>query len=120
MKIAFSTMGNDMDGAVESRFGRCANFLIYDTESNNFSVYKNESSTARGGAGIKAAEQIVNLGAIAIITGNVGPNAHQALSAAGVKIVQSSCSSIQDELKKYLANESKTYDSPSVESHHGV
>ena len=43
---------------------------------------------ASGGAGVQAGTTVVAQGAGAVITGNVGPNAHKVLAAAGIAIYQ--------------------------------
>ena len=43
---------------------------------------------ALGGAGVQAASTVAAQGAQAIITGNVGPNAHKALAAGNISIYQ--------------------------------
>ena len=46
----------------------------------------NPGAMASGGAGIQAAQLVVDRGANAVLTGSVGPNAYNALSSGGVEI----------------------------------
>jgi predicted Fe-Mo cluster-binding NifX family protein len=43
---------------------------------------------ASGGAGVQAGSTVASQGAEAVITGNVGPNAHKVLVAANIAIYQ--------------------------------
>lgn len=86
MKIAFTTSGQDMAAPMDPRFGRAAMFLIYDAADKTFSVMENAFAHAGQGAGLKAAECVVKAGATAVVTGDCGPKALQALKQAGVKI----------------------------------
>ena len=87
MKITVSAKGEQLDSAVDPRFGRAAQFILYDTETASYETISNEQSLeAAQGAGIKAAETISRLGAQVLITGHCGPKAFRALSAAGVRI----------------------------------
>jgi len=86
MKIAITSTGKTMDSEVDPRFGRAAYFVIVDTEPTDFSVIENESVAAAGGAGISSAKVAIDAGAEAVLTGNCGPNAERALSAANVKL----------------------------------
>ena len=52
MKIAVSATGKNLDSAIDPRFGRCAYFLVVDTENMSLEVFSNESSALGGGAGI--------------------------------------------------------------------
>ena len=90
MKISISSQGWDLDSRVDPRFGRAAQFLIYDTEASSFEVVSNSQSlNAMQGAGIKAAEVMSNRGVQVLITGHCGPKAFNALKAAGIEVISS-------------------------------
>ena len=120
MKIAVSATSNDLDGDVDQRFGRCKYFLLIDSENMDFKVIENESIMASGGAGIKAAETIVNNGAEILITGNVGPNAFQTLSAGGIKIFTGASGAIKESIDQYKNGELKETEGANVSSHSGM
>ena len=88
MKIAVSaTKPDTLDCPVDPRFGRCDYFMIVDSETMNFQSFSNDNINATGGAGIAAAQLVIDKGAEIIITGNCGPNAFTALDASGVKVI---------------------------------
>jgi len=120
MKIAVSATDNKIDAAVDQRFGRCKYFLIVESENMNFNAISNESSMATGGAGIKAAETVVNNGAEALITGNIGPNAYRTLSAGGVKVFTGAKGSVSDAINSFKKGELEESISSNVGSHHGI
>ncbi|RLG22247.1 dinitrogenase iron-molybdenum cofactor biosynthesis protein, partial [Methanosarcinales archaeon] len=41
MKIAISSSGEGLDAEFEPKFGRCKNFVIYDTENKTFKTISN-------------------------------------------------------------------------------
>jgi len=86
MKVAISSVGDNLDAQVSSIFGRCPYFLIVDTETVDFRAYANSAAGASGGAGIQAAQFVIEKGAEAVLTGNVGPNAMEVLQAANVRV----------------------------------
>ncbi len=86
MKIAISSVGNNLDAQVSAIFGRCAYLLLVDTETLECQAFANPAVGASGGAGIQAAQFVVDQGAEAVLTGNVGPNAMEVLQAANVKV----------------------------------
>lgn len=87
--IAVSAEGPTLDDLIDPRFGRAGGFVIVDTDNMRTTYLDNGSSQAQAhGAGIAAAENIVNAGAGVLLTGYVGPKAFEALNAAGVKIGQ--------------------------------
>ncbi len=120
MKIAVSSTDKDLNAEVDPRFGRCKYFLIVDSESMDFKTISNESSMAFGGAGVKAAETVVNSGANILITGNIGPNAHRTLDAGRVKIFTGARGSIKDAIESYKKGDLNKTENPNVGSHHGM
>jgi predicted Fe-Mo cluster-binding NifX family protein len=120
MKIGVSSTGENLDANVDQRFGRCKYFLIVDTESMEFEVLSNENAMASGGAGIQAAQTIAKTGAEVVVTGNVGPNAFQTLSAAGMKIFTGASGTIKESIEKYKKGELKETEAPNVGSHSGM
>ena len=69
MNIAISASGQNLDAEVDPRFGRCQYFIIADTKTEEFEAINNTSATAAGGAGISAAQMIVEKGVEAVLTG---------------------------------------------------
>ena len=120
MKIGITSTGENLDANVDQRFGRCRYFVIVDAESMEFEVLSNENAMASGGAGIQAAQTIANKGIDAIITGNVGPNAFQTLSAAGIKVFTGASGTIKEAIEKYKKGELKETGGPNVGSHSGM
>jgi len=120
MKIAVSSIGKYMDSRLDPRFGRCAYYLVVDSEDMSFEVYPNESSAMGGGAGIQAARFLASKGVQTVITGNCGPNAVQTLFAAGIELVAGVQGTVNDVVKKYVNGDLKSTTEPTVESHFGM
>ena len=88
MKIAAPvTQGKD---AIDTFFGRAPFFAVKDTETGAITFEPNPAAQAEGGAGIKAAQAIVDLGVEALLVPQVGQNAQDVLVAGGVDVFQSS------------------------------
>jgi len=119
VKMCVSATGNNLDAQIDPRFGRCAYLVIVDSETMQFEAIPNMSASATGGAGIQAAQTIANKGAKVIITGNVGPNAFGALSAAGIEIATLSTGTVKDAIDKYSRGELGKASAPTVGSHFG-
>ena len=84
MKIILTTTSPDIDSDVDRRFGRGAFFLVVDTDTLEWKAHPNPGVSASGGAGTLAAQFAADQGAEAAISGDFGPNAQSALSAAGI------------------------------------
>jgi predicted Fe-Mo cluster-binding NifX family protein len=101
MKICVTATGGDLNAQVDPRFGRCQYFVIVDSETMAFEAMANEAIAAPGGAGIQAAQTMVNRGVDVVISGNIGPNAFQVLSTAGVKIATGAYGTVQEATEMY-------------------
>ena len=87
MKVIVSAAGETLESEIDPRFGRCPYFLVVEIENKeikNVTAVKNQGCEQQQGAGITAAEQVANLKPDAIITGNLGPNAHRILSQVAI------------------------------------
>jgi predicted Fe-Mo cluster-binding NifX family protein len=120
MKLCISSKGTNLEASVDPRFGRCQYFLFVDTETMNFQCVGNPAFAAGGGAGIQAAQLAINRGAKVILTGDVGPNAFQALQAGGVKIVTGAQGLIRDVIERFNRGELGYAGTASVGSHTGI
>ena len=119
MKIAVSSTGNDLDTLVDPRFGRCMTFLIVDTDTMKAETVPNSSVNSAHGAGIGAAQKVASLGVKAVITGHVGPNAHMALSGAGMDIYTVPQGTVREAVERYKKGELSKVSSPTVGGHFG-
>jgi predicted Fe-Mo cluster-binding NifX family protein len=120
MKICVSAVANSLDAQLDPRFGRCPYFVIVDPETMQFEAVLNMASGAMGGAGIQAAQTITSRGAKVLVTGNVGPNAFQALSAAGIKIMTGAFGTVREVVERYKKGELKDTGAPTVGGHFGM
>ncbi len=120
MKICVTSTGNTLDSSVDPRFGRAAYLIIVDSENMIFEAVANTAAGNMSGAGIQAAQTIANKGAKVLITGNVGPNAFQALSATGTKIVTGAFGTVREVVEKYKRGELKETGAPTVGGHFGM
>jgi predicted Fe-Mo cluster-binding NifX family protein len=119
VKICVTSSGNTLDAPVDPRFGRTAYFIVVDSETMSFEAVSNTATGAMSGAGIQAAQTIASKGVNVIITGNVGPNAFQALASAGVKIVVGAYGTVREVIEKYKRGELRETRAPTVGGHFG-
>lgn len=105
MKIAISADGKTNESILDVRFGRCEYFQIHNTDIKEVKVLKNLGKSANGGAGIVAANQLVDEKVNVIITGNLGPNAFEVMEKAEIKAYKCENISMTDVLEKYKNNE---------------
>ncbi len=120
MKICVSAVSGSLDAQMDPRFGRCPYFVIVDTETMSFEALPNASQGAAHGAGIQAAQTVVSRGVQVVLTGNVGPNAFQALRSAGIKIVTGVFGTVREVVERYKRGELKETGAPTVGGHFGM
>ncbi|MBN1797637.1 MAG: NifB/NifX family molybdenum-iron cluster-binding protein [Spirochaetales bacterium] len=120
MKICITSQGNNLEAEVDPRFGRCSYFIIADPETLEFEAVSNINAQAGGGAGIQSGQLMSEQGVKAVLTGNVGPNAFQALKAAEIDIITGVSGKVMDAINKYIKGDYKPISSATVESHFGM
>jgi len=120
MKIAVSSTGTDLDAEIDPRFGRCAYFIIVNSDDMTFEAIENESMSLGGGAGIQSGQFIASTGANVLITGNVGPNASRTLNAAGLDVIVGVSGSVREAIERYKKGELSPTRQASVPDHFGM
>jgi len=120
MKIAVSSTGTDLNSEIDPRFGRCAYFIIVNTDDMTFEAIENESMSLGGGAGIQSGQFIASTGARVLITGNVGPNASRTLNAAGLDVIVGVSGPVREAIEQYTNGELSPTRQASVPDHFGM
>ncbi len=93
---------------VYPNFGRAPTFTVVEVEDGQIkraTVIDNPYASAPGGAGIQAAQLVVEKGAEAVFAGNFGPNASGVLAQAGVEMVPVAGLTVREAVEKYLKGE---------------
>jgi len=124
MKIAVSTFKGGLEDSICPTFGRCPTFTIVEVDEKekkilNANVTPNPGGRAGGGAGIAAAQAIVNSGAKSLITGNCGPNAMAVLAQAGIHAYLSG-GKVGDAVRSLLEGKLPAVNVPTVPGHFGM
>ncbi len=118
MKIAISSQGKGLDDKVDPRFGRAPYFVVIDPETLEFSSVSNDQNLSLPqGAGIQAAQNVINQGVEAVLTGNCGPKAFKTLMAAKVGVYVAVAGTIRDALDRFKAGQLVKSDEANVEGH---
>jgi predicted Fe-Mo cluster-binding NifX family protein len=120
MKVAVSSSGKDLNSQVDPRFGRCAYFLIVETDDMSFEVFDNESGSLGGGAGIQSAQFVASKGVKAVITGSCGPNAVNTLGAAGIQMFLGSTGTVKEVLNNFKNGNLTPAKTANVQDHNGL
>jgi predicted Fe-Mo cluster-binding NifX family protein len=101
MKLAIPAEAGSPDSAVCPSFGRTPFFALYDTETGHYEFLDNSAAASEGGAGIKAAQLLVDCGANAVITFRCGNNAAQVLNAAALKLYRAQEGTVSENIEKF-------------------
>ena len=84
MILFITAQGKSLEDRFNTKFGRTPWFIRFDSETGDWEAFENSATAQAHGAGVAAAQFLIDRGAQAAISGRFGPNAYQALSAAGI------------------------------------
>lgn len=87
MKTLISATENHLDSGFDLRFGRAAWFCLLNEETGETIFYENEHREATQGAGTKAVEKLMELGATRVISGDFGPKAKELLEKFNIQMI---------------------------------
>ncbi len=119
MKLAITVDTPQFETQLERRFGRCAYFIIVDTETRAWESFPNPAAEAKGGAGTQAAQFLANEGVEAVISGHFGPNAFTALDAASIHMYSAQEGQVETLVDDYLAERLERVTDSTGPAHHG-
>lgn len=103
MKIAIPVDEKNIETNVCVSFGRTPYFLIFDTETKQSTFFDNSAAASTGGAGIKAAQMIVDQKVNALLTPRCGENAANVLKAADVEIYKTTTAPAKENIDAFIA-----------------
>ncbi len=101
MKIALPVTDQNLESNISTTFARTLFYLIYDTDTQESDYIDNHAMSAQGGAGIKAAQIIVDAQVDALLTPQCGENAAKVLSAAHIQIFKTNSSTIMENINSF-------------------
>ncbi len=119
MKVAISSAGKDMTSPVDPRFGRCAYFVIVDTETMAAEGYKNPGALAGTGAGVAAAQVVANGGAEAVISKVIGPYAFAALKEGDIIAYSGAGGTVANAVEQFKNGELEVLDDANADADAG-
>ena len=120
MKVVVSSQGADLDAPSSTVFGRCPTFVFVDSETMEFEALPNPAMSQGGGAGIQAAQFVVEHGAQAVLSGHLGPNAFDVLNAAGVPGYLIPEGTVRQAVEGYSAGKLQPMAGANVAAHAGM
>ena len=102
MKIAIPVTNNNLASHIHSTLGRSPFYYIYETKTKESTYVINTAANAQGGAGIKAAQLLLDQDINVLITPRSGTNALEVLHAGKVEIFESVSTNVEGNIQLYL------------------
>ena len=119
MRIVVSAQGDTLDAPASPVFGRCPTY-VFVSETMQFEAVPNPAMNQGGGAGIQAAQFVVERGAQAVLTGNLGPNAFDVLEAAGIPSYLVPEGTVRQAVEAFRVGRVRPMGSANVAAHAGM
>ena len=118
MIIAVPVNENHAEPSVCVSFGRAPWFLFHNTATGVSEVLVNPAASAEGGAGVKAAQFLVDHHTDALITVRGGENAAEVLLAAEIQIYKAQGSVAKENLAAFAEGKLEKLESFHAGFHH--
>ena len=121
MKLVVTSSGKEgLEGEVDSRFGRAPYFVFVDTTSMEFTVRENKAVVDSSGAGVAAAQTVLDEGVEGVIAGNFGPKAFDSLKAGQIKLYSISKVTVKEAVNKMQQDELEELSEHTRQAHSGL
>ncbi|MDD2563087.1 MAG: NifB/NifX family molybdenum-iron cluster-binding protein [Salinivirgaceae bacterium] len=87
MRVAITSTGNNLDSTLDPRFGRCAFFVIYDTDTKAIEFIPNPNKEATEGAGPASVQLVAAKDVSKIISGEFGMKIKSLLDSLQIQMI---------------------------------
>lgn len=87
MKVAITSTGNTLDSKLDSRFGRCSYFVIYDTETKAIEFVPNPNKESIEGAGPASVQTVASRNVSKVVSGEFGAKVKSIFDSLKIQLV---------------------------------
>ncbi len=87
MKVAITSTGNTPGSFLDSRFGRCAYFVIYDTQSKSIEYIPNPNKDSLEGAGPASVQLVASKGVGKVVSGEFGAKVKSVFDRLQIQLI---------------------------------
>jgi predicted Fe-Mo cluster-binding NifX family protein len=87
MKVAITSTGNSPDANLDSRFGRCSYFVVYDTESRSTEFIPNPNKENVEGAGPASVQLVASRGVRKVVSGEFGAKVKSIFDSLQIQLI---------------------------------
>ncbi len=87
MKIAITSTGNNPESLLDSRFGRCSYFVIFDTDSHSIEFIPNPNKENIDGAGPASVQLVASKGAKKVVSGEFGSKVKSMFDSLQIQLI---------------------------------
>lgn len=87
MKVAITSTGNTLTSKLDSRFGRCSYFVIYDTETQSVEFVPNPNKDHVEGAGPASVQLVASRGVKKVVSGEFGSKVKSVFDQLQIQLI---------------------------------
>lgn len=87
MKVAITSTGNALTSKLDSRFGRCSYFVVYDTEAQSTEFIPNPNKDHIEGAGPASVQLVASRGVKKVVSGEFGAKVKSVFDQLQIQLV---------------------------------
>jgi len=119
MKIILPVEKEQENTDICQSLGRTPYFMLYDTNTGSSEFFQNPASNSPSGAGIEAAQAIVDSGANTLLTPRCGNNAYSVLKKTGIAVFRTIPGPAISNIHAFLEGDLSELDTIHEGRHHG-
>lgn len=120
MKVVVTSNGQGLDAPASPVFGRSPWYVLVDTDTMEVETMENPAVGAASGAGIQAAQFVLERGAEAVVSGSVGPNAFEVFRSAEIPVYVFEDGTVRDAIDAWQAGRLPQVGGPTGPAHAGL
>ena len=118
MKLAITSQGPDLDSLIYVRFDMARYFIVFDTDSGEFTTHDNaENRDGYQESAHQAAKVLRNMGVDAVLTCTIGPRALAVFQRGDVEVYVCDIGSVRNAVEQFRAGRLHSAAKPNVGAH---